>query len=164
MLGVPAQRSLRSGYPAGTRVSPEHDVNPELIQQGKQLFVQSQCVACHTASFITGNSHPLAELRNQKIQPYSDLLLHDMGPGLADTLPQGDASASMWRTAPLWGLGSLSYVQGGADNVRYLHDGRARTLDEAILWHGGEATQSRSLYEQLTAEQRAAVKAFLNSL
>ncbi|MDF3124225.1 di-heme oxidoredictase family protein [Rheinheimera sp. 1928-s] len=164
LLGVPAQRSLRSGYPDGIRVSTEHDVNPQLIAQGKQLFVQSQCVACHTASFTTGNTHPLAELRNQKIQPYSDLLLHDMGPGLADNLPQGKASGSMWRTAPLWGLGSLKYVQGGEDKVRYLHDGRARTLDEAILWHGGEATQSRSLYENLTAEQRTAVKTFLQSL
>ena len=81
-----------------------------------------------------------------------------------DNLPQGKASGSMWRTAPLWGLGSLKYVQGGEDKVRFLHDGRARTLDEAILWHGGEATQSRSLYENMTAEQRTAVKTFLQSL
>ncbi|WP_337843458.1 di-heme oxidoredictase family protein [Rheinheimera sp.] len=164
LLGVPAQRSLRSGYPDGIRVSPEHDVNPELIQQGKQLFVQSQCVACHTASFTTGNTHPLAELRDQRIQPYTDLLLHDMGPGLADNLPQGNASGTMWRTAPLWGLGSLKYVQGGEDKVRYLHDGRARSLDEAILWHGGEASQSRTVYENLSADQRSAIRTFLNSL
>ncbi|WP_204902978.1 di-heme oxidoredictase family protein [Microbulbifer mangrovi] len=164
LLGVPAQRSLRSGYPDGIRVSSEHDVNPAEIALGEQKFTESGCTACHKASFTTSDRHPLAELRNQQIKPYSDLLLHDMGPDLADSLAQGDASGNLWRTAPLWGLGSLKYVQGGEQNVRYLHDGRARTLDEAILWHGGEATQSRLNYEALSANDRAAVKTFLNSL
>jgi len=101
-------------------------------------------------------------------------LLHDMGPGLADTLTEGQAGPGMWRTPPLWGLGSLKYVQSrktGAlegtadpDNVRYLHDGRARTLLEAIAWHDGEAAHSRAAFEALAAADRAAVVAFLDSL
>ncbi|WP_395816471.1 di-heme oxidoredictase family protein [Archangium minus] len=164
LLGVPAQRSLRSGYPDGMRVSPEHDVNPTQINRGSALFAQVQCVACHTAQMKTGANHPLAELRNQTIRPYTDLLLHDMGPWLADTLTEGQAGPRMWRTPPLWGMGSLKYVQGGAQNVRYLHDGRARTLMEAIAWHGGEAENSRNQFEALSKDDRAAVLAFLESL
>ncbi|HVK95715.1 MAG TPA: di-heme oxidoredictase family protein [Noviherbaspirillum sp.] len=164
LIGVPAQRSLRSGYPAGIRVSPEHDVNPEQIVRGSALFAQAKCVSCHTAELKTGNTHPLAELRNQTIRPYSNMLLHDMGPGLADTLPAGRAKPSMWRTAPLWGIGSLGFVQGGEQNVRYLHDGRARTLTEAILWHGGEANSSRLNFESMSKADREAVLAFLKSL
>lgn len=83
LLGVPAQRSLRSGYPDGIRVSPEHDVNPTEIKRGRLLFAQAQCVACHTPQMKTGKNHPFAELRDQTIRPYTNLLLHDMGPGLA---------------------------------------------------------------------------------
>ncbi|QRN94221.1 c-type cytochrome [Archangium violaceum] len=164
LVGVPAQRSLRSGYPEGIRVSPEHDVNPQLIERGSALFAQARCTTCHTPQMTTGNTHPFAELRNQTIRPYTDLLLHDMGPELADTLTEGQAGPSLWRTAPLWGVGSLKYVQGGVQNVRYLHDGRARTLTEAIGWHGGEATASRELFEAFSLEERAAVIAFLESL
>ena len=164
LLAVPAQRSLRSGFPADARVSPEHDVNPTQIARGQALFAQAQCIACHTPQMKTGNNHPFAELRNQVIRPYSNFLLHDMGPGLADTLAEGKASASMWRTAPLWGLGSLNYTQGDAQSVRYLHDGRARTLMEAILWHGGEAAGSRSRFEALPKSDRTDILVFLNSL
>jgi CxxC motif-containing protein (DUF1111 family) len=164
LLGVPAQRSLRSGFPDGIRVSPEHDVDPAQIELGSKLFAQAQCIACHTPQMKTGNNHPLAELRNQIIRPYTNLLLHDMGPGLADTLTEGQAGASLWRTAPLWGLGSLKYVQGGAQNVRYLHDGRARTLEEAIGWHGGEAASSRGKFELFSKENRSALLSFLESL
>ncbi|WP_224365608.1 di-heme oxidoreductase family protein [Hyalangium versicolor] len=164
LLGVPAQRSLRSGYPDGMRVSPEHDVNPTLISRGSTLFAQAQCTACHIAQMKTGTTHPFAELRNQTIHPYTDLLLHDMGTGLADNLTQGQAGPNLWRTPPLWGIGSLKYVQGGAQNVRYLHDGRARTLMEAIGWHGGEATNSRTRFEALSRDDRTAVLAFLESL
>jgi CxxC motif-containing protein (DUF1111 family) len=164
LLGVPAQRSLRSGFPGGIRVSPEHDVDPVQIARGNSLFAQAQCTSCHTPQIKTGNNHPMAELRNQTIRPYSNLLLHDMGPGLADTLAEGEASASMWRTTPLWGIGSLRYVQGGAANVRYLHDGRARTLMEAIAWHGGEADGSRTKFEALSKADRAAILVFLESL
>lgn len=164
LLAVPAQRSLRSGFPDDTRVSPEHDVNPAQVARGSTLFAQAQCVACHTPQLRTSAKHPFAELRDQSIRPYTNLLLHDMGPGLADTLAEGKATASMWRTAPLWGLGSLKYVQGGEQKARYLHDGRARTLTEAILWHGGEAAASRGKFETLSKEDRAALLVFLNSL
>lgn len=164
LIGVPAQRSVRSGYPAGMRVPLEHQINSAQIAQGSTLFGQAGCTACHTPTLMTGKTHPFAELRDQTIHPYSDLLLHDMGPGLADTLTEGNASPSLWRTQPLWGLGSLRFVQGGAQNVRYLHDGRARTLAEAIGWHGGEADASRRRFEALTRDERAAVTAFLESL
>jgi CxxC motif-containing protein (DUF1111 family) len=164
LLGVPAQRSLRSGYLSGIRVSPEHDVDPTQISRGATLFAQARCGTCHTPQLKTGANHPFAELRAQTLHPYTDLLLHDLGAGLADTLTQGQATPSLWRTAPLWGVGSLKYVQGGAQNVRYLHDGRARTLMEAIAWHGGEATGSRDRFEALSKSERSAVLAFLESL
>ncbi|OWQ92274.1 thiol oxidoreductase [Roseateles aquatilis] len=164
LIGVPAQRSLRSGYPAGIRVSPEHDVDPARIAKGSALFAQVKCAVCHTPSMKTGNTHPFAELRGQTIKPYSDLLLHDMGPELADNLTEGKATGALWRTQPLWGIGSLRWVQDGADKTRYLHDGRARTLIEAILWHGGEATRSRSLFEALAKDDREAIVTFLQSL
>ncbi len=164
LLAVPAQRSLRSGFPSDARVSPEHNVDPGKIERGASLFTQANCAACHTATLKTGNTHPLAELRNQTIHPYTNLLLHDMGTGLADNVAEGKAQPNMWRTAPLWGLGSLQYVQNGAQNVRYLHDGRARTLTESILWHGGEADKSRQKFEAFSKDDRSAVIAFLNSL
>ncbi len=169
LIGVPAQRSYRSSWPDGIRVSPEHDVNPAQIAQGKTVFEQANCVACHKATFKTGSTHPFMELRDQTIHPYTDLLVHDMGPDLADGVGQESVPGNMWRTSPLWGLGSLKYVQSGNANgddsfVRYLHDGRATTLNEAILWHGGEATNSRLKYEALSTADRNAVQAFLNSL
>ncbi len=169
LLGVPAPRSVLSGYPAGVFVPALHKVNPTQIAHGARLFAQANCSACHVPQLRTGNTHPLAELRNQVIHPYTDLLLHDMGPGLADTLPQGQAQPGMWRTQPLWGLGYLPYVQSGtvtgsANNVRYLHDGRARTLLEAIEWHDGEAQRSRQAFEALSTQDRADLLAFLNSL
>ena len=181
LIGVPAQRKYASGYATGLRVSPEHNVNPARIASGAALFTQSDCAACHATQMKTGANHPFAELRSQTIHPYSDLLLHDMGPGLADTLTQGSATPSMWRTQPLWGIGSLAYVQesptvnAGPDlphdplsmpisNARYLHDGRARSIFEAILWHDGEAQASRLKFEALTVDQRNDILVFLGSL
>ena len=174
LLGVPAHRMYRSGYTDGVVMPPEHDVDEALIRQGRALFAQVACTGCHVAELKTGSNHRFAELRDQVIHPYSDLLLHDMGPGLADTLTEGQAGPQMWRTQPLWGLGTLKYVQsqntgvleGSADpaSVRYLHDGRARTLLEAIAWHDGEAARSRAAFEALSATDRAAVVAFLDSL
>lgn len=164
LLGVPAQRSLRSGYPAGMRVAVEHDVNPADITKGAALFASTGCTSCHVSELKTGNTHPFAELRNQTIRPYTDLLLHDMGPDLADTVQENKALPSMWRTAPLWGVGTLKFTQGGADKARFLHDGRARTLLEAILWHGGEAEAIRKKFEALPAADRASLIAFLESL
>lgn len=190
LIGVPAQRSLRSGYAPGQRVSVEHQVDPEAIERGKANFMQIGCAGCHRPQMTTGNTHPLAELRNQVIHPYTDMLLHDMGEGLADGITEGDATPRMWRTPPLWGLGLLPYTQdfetelvnrggnllfasgfelndepqGPASNARYLHDGRARTLTEAILWHDGEGRSSRDAFGKLSAEERRDLLTFLRSL
>jgi CxxC motif-containing protein (DUF1111 family) len=181
LIGVPAQRKYSSGYAPGLRVSPEHSFDPARIATGSSLFTQAGCAACHVTSMKTGENHPFAELRNQTIHPYTDLLLHDMGPGLADNLTQGNASPNLWRTQPLWGIGSLAYVQetdavnAGPDlphdpltmpvsRARYLHDGRARSIFEAILWHDGKAQSSRIKFESLTPDQRNSILLFLGSL
>ena len=129
--------------------------------QGEQLFASANCVKCHTPTLTTSVYHPMTELRNQTIHPYTDLLLHDMGPGLADNMGEASASGSEWRTAPLWSIGLTAGVSGGE---AYLHDGRARSLEEAILWHGGEAEASKEIFRNMSATQRAAVIKFLNSL
>jgi CxxC motif-containing protein (DUF1111 family) len=150
------------------------------VQSGETLFEDAGCVSCHRPSMTTSAFHPLAELRNQTIQPYTDLLLHDMGPGLADTLAEGSASGAEWRTAALWGLGHAENVMLGDDKandavslagrsdddtrIGYLHDGRARTIEEAILWHGGEGEASKQAFEAMTAENQRALLAFLQSL
>jgi CxxC motif-containing protein (DUF1111 family) len=105
-------------------------------------------------TLTTGTAHRFAELRGQTIAPYTDLLLHDMGPDLADTYAQGVATQQEWRTAPLWGLGLLASIN---PNVRYLHDGRARTIEEAILWHGGQAAAARDRFKALSAADRQKV-------
>ena len=133
----------------------------ETVQQGARLFVQSQCAACHTTRFETGDTHVIEPLRNQVIFPFTDLLLHDMGPGLADNRPDALASGTEWRTPPLWGIGLVETVNG---HTMFLHDGRARSLEEAILWHDGEAAGSRDLFMSLTAEEREALVKFLESL
>ena len=103
----------------------------------------------------------MPELSNQTIHPYTDLLLHDMGPGLADGRPDFLASGSEWRTAPLWGIGLTAAVNGHAN---FLHDGRARNLTEAILWHVGEAHNVREAFKTLPVSDRNALLTFLNSL
>ena len=134
--------------------------DPE-VKRGARLFVQAQCSACHTPRHETGQGHPLEPLRGQVIYPYTDLLLHDMGEGLADKRPDGLASGSEWRTPPLWGIGLVETVNG---HTMFLHDGRARNLEEAILWHGGEAGESRKKFMGLTREERDALLKFLGSL
>jgi CxxC motif-containing protein (DUF1111 family) len=147
---------------------------------GEDLFSNAGCAQCHRPSMTTSEFHPLAELRNQTIYPYTDMLLHDMGEGLADNLAQGSASGAEWRTAALWGLGHAKSVMLGdskgndtislAGNVNdinrigYLHDGRARTLNEAILWHGGEAEDSKNAYENMSQSNQEALISFLKSL
>ena len=119
---------------------------------GKRLFHALDCAACHRPSLPLGDG---------AIQPYSDLLLHDMGEGLADTVAEGGAEGHEWRTAPLWGLGFRSR---DPDNTRLLHDGRAGTIHEAILWHGGEATASVQRYRQLSAQDLNDLIRFLQEL
>jgi CxxC motif-containing protein (DUF1111 family) len=128
--------------------------------RGAELFEKIGCAACHTPTQHSGPD-PVAGLSDQTFHPYTDLLLHDMGPGLADGRPDGSATGSEWRTAPLWGLGRRVEVTG---RQSFLHDGRARTPTEAILWHAGEAAQARKRFEHLSASDRAALAAFLNSL
>jgi CxxC motif-containing protein (DUF1111 family) len=130
------------------------------VQRGKQLFADANCAACHVAELHTGD-HEISALVDQTIHAYTDLLLHDMGPGLADNRPDFQASGSEWRTTPLWGLG---LVQTVLPYSGYLHDGRARTLEEAILWHGGEAEESKEAFRTLSADDRAALVQFLRSL
>ena len=137
------------------------DPEDETVQEGARLFMQSLCSLCHTPMHTTGADHPLAPLRDQTIFPFTDLLLHDMGPGLADKRPDGAATGSEWRTPPLWGIGLVETVNG---HTMFLHDGRARNLEEAILWHGGEAEESRQSFMRLTAEQRDTLIRFLESL
>lgn len=137
-----------------------HADDPD-TRAGRVLFFQSGCASCHRPSLTTAPDavHPL--LANQVIWPYTDLLLHDMGEDLADHRPDGKADGSEWRTSPLWGIGLTQEVN---NRVFFLHDGRARTLEEAILWHGGEASASRQQYSALPAAQRAQLLRFLQSL
>jgi CxxC motif-containing protein (DUF1111 family) len=144
-LGVPARRGA--------------DTAPVLA--GKNLFYQAGCQSCHTAQFTTAADAAEPELANQTIRPYSDLLLHDMGAGLADNRPEFLASGREWRTPPLWGIGLTETVNG---HTQFLHDGRARNLLEAILWHGGEAEAAKQHVLTFNASERSALLAFLNSL
>ncbi len=137
------------------------DVDDSQVREGAQLFAQANCIACHTPQHVTDEWHPVRPLRGQTIYPYTDLLLHDMGEGLADGRPDGLATGSEWRTPPLWGIGLVKTVSG---HTMFLHDGRARGLEEAILWHGGEAQASRDAFTLLSAEERAALLRFLESL
>ncbi len=132
-----------------------------VVRRGETLFVQLNCASCHVPEMRTGNHEGISELSNQTIRPYTDLLLHDMGEGLADHRPVFEASGRDWRTAPLWGIGLVEKVNG---HTCFLHDGRARNFSEAILWHGGEANAARESYRHLSKKDRDAVIAFLQSL
>lgn len=128
---------------------------------GKQRFEEIGCVACHVPKFTTGTGGDLPALSGQVIRPYTDLLLHDMGDGLADGRPDHEATGKEWRTPPLWGVGLIEVVN---QHTYYLHDGRARNLEEAILWHQGEAQQANERFQRLPKADRQAVLAFLRSL
>jgi CxxC motif-containing protein (DUF1111 family) len=128
--------------------------------RGEQLFVDIGCAGCHAPTLTTGTTHPVPALRNQVIHPFTDLLLHDMGSGLTDNRTSFNASGAEWRTPPLWGLGLRDTVN---TSTRLLHDGRARTVAEAILWHGGEALAARDAFRALTAIDRQALLQFLSS-
>ncbi len=145
LLAVPARRNLEG----------------KQEQQGERLFYQAQCVACHLPRQVTGSASPHTEHNNKVIHPYTDLLVHDMGAGLADNRPDFAANGQEWRTPPLWGIGLVKNVN---KHTFFLHDGRARNLMEAILWHGGEAQASKESVLKLSQEQRDALVAFLESL
>ena len=137
------------------------NVDDPRVRRGAELFVRTGCAACHTPRHVTGDDHPVEALRNQTIFPFTDLLLHDMGEGLADGRPDGLASGREWRTPPLWGIGLVAVVNG---HTMFLHDGRARSLEEAILWHGGEGQAARDGFMALTAKERESLLQFLRSL
>lgn len=144
-LAVPARRNL----------------NDPINRRGEQLFVEANCGKCHIQEMTTGLLKDVPEVSNQKIRPYTDLLIHDMGEGLSDGRPDYLASPTEWRTPPLWGIGLAQLVNG---YTFFLHDGRARTYEEAILWHGGEAERSREFFRKLPKSDREAMVAFLKSL
>lgn len=131
------------------------------VLRGKYLFREMNCSGCHRPEMNTGTDGTIAALHNQKIWPYTDLLLHDMGAALADGRPDYLAGGSEWRTPPLWGIGMIPTVNG---HSFLLHDGRARNLEEAILWHGGEAENAREGFKKLSKEDRDAMVEFLESL
>lgn len=133
----------------------------EEVLKGKKAFLEIGCASCHVPKHKTGIHPDHPELSNQTIFPYTDLLLHDMGPELADGRPDWKASGTEWRTPPLWGIGLIETVSG---HTFFLHDGRARDLEEAILWHGGEAEQAKSKFKALPKSEREHLIKFLNSL
>ncbi|WP_158799208.1 di-heme oxidoredictase family protein [Pedobacter sp. L105] len=133
------------------------------IVHGKALFAQVSCAKCHNPQFKTGTFADVPLLSNQTIHPYTDLLLHDMGTDLADGRTDYLASGSEWRTPPLWGIGLVSLVNNN-NGMFLMHDGRARTIEEAILWHGGEAANSKQAFTKLSKADRDALIKFVNDL
>ncbi len=144
-LGVPARRNVD---------------DPQVLA-GKTLFHRAGCQSCHVPQFTTAADAAEPELANQLIRPYTDLLLHDMGEGLADDRAEFEANGREWRTPPLWGIGLTQAVSG---HTQFLHDGRARNLLEAILWHGGEAEKARQIVLGYDQNERTALLSFLESL
>ena len=144
-IGVPARRNADNAQ----------------VKQGESLFKSAGCSSCHTPKFTTGENSHSPYLAKQTIYPYTDLLLHDMGEALADHRPEFSASGREWRTPPLWGIGLTKTVSADAS---FLHDGRARTILEAILWHGGEASAAREQVVNMSREEREALLEFLRSL
>jgi len=148
-------------YTRTLAVPARRDWTNEVMRRGGTLFRQLDCAACHTPEWTTGDWPEFPELSGQTIRPYTDLLLHDLGDGLADGRPVFGASGREWRTPPLWGIGLVETVNG---HSFFLHDGRARSLAEAILWHGGEAEAAKERFRRLSRPDREALVKFLQSL
>lgn len=150
-----------AAYCAAIAVPARRNVNDQNVLKGKKIFKEIRCNSCHIEKYTTGKHPTLPGLSNQVIRPYTDLLLHDMGSGLADGRPEFLANGEEWRTPPLWGIGLFETVN---DHSYYLNDGRARNLEEAILWHGGEAENNKLAFKNLTKEDRDCLILFLKSL
>lgn len=148
-------------YARNLGVPERRNVADPVVLRGKEVFYATGCQSCHTPKFVTNRLKGQPEQSFQLIWPYTDLLLHDMGEGLADQRPEGRASGTEWKTPPLWGIGLNAQIAG---RTEFLHDGRARTLMEAILWHGGEAQAQRDAVVGLSQADRDAMTAFLESL
>jgi len=155
------QLSRMMVYMSAISVPKRRDYNTYNVLKGKELFNELACVTCHVNNFSTSNFELLPQISNVTIRPYSDFLLHDMGDELADHRSDFLANGNEWRTQPLWGLGMIEFVN---DHTFLLHDGRARNIEEAILWHGGEAASSKNDFMNLKAEEREQLLRFLNSL
>ena len=155
------QMSRIMTYMGAISVPVRRDYMKYNVLKGKELFNEMDCIKCHVNNFTTGEFELLPQIENVVIRPYSDFLLHDMGDDLADNRPEFLANGNEWRTQPLWGLGMIEFVN---DHTFLLHDGRARNIEEAILWHGGEAETSKNKFMNASAEQREQVLSFLNSL
>lgn len=152
---------LVSFYSKNLAVPERRDVNAPTILHGKRLFYDAGCASCHRPKYVTHRLNDQPEQSFQLIWPYTDMLLHDMGDGLADGRPESEASGREWRTPPLWGVGLTQMVSG---HTYFLHDGRARNLVEAILWHGGEADTARANFMELDRNDRNALVDFVRSL
>ena len=135
--------------------------NDPAVIRGKVIFNQISCTGCHRSELKTSYS-PINSLSNKTFAPYTDLLLHDMGPGLDDGYTEGSAKTSEWRTPPLWGIGLSENSQGG--NLFLMHDGRAKSIEQAILMHGGEGQKSKYAFEKLSKEDKQALLKFIKSL
>ncbi len=144
-LGVPARRNV---------------YDPQVVR-GEKLFKKIGCIACHVPEMQTGDNDEVPQLAHQQIRPYTDLLLHDMGDGLADGRQDFLATGNEWRTPPLWGIGLVKTVN---KHNLLMHDGRARGFEEAVLWHGGEAQKSKERFKKLSKKERKELLAFLGSL
>ncbi len=143
------------------KAPPRRDIGDPGVISGERAFEQAGCVSCHVSELRTGPS-AIEALDRATFRPYSDFLLHDMGAGLDDRYTEGSAETSEWRTPPLWGIGLAADSQGG--QARFLHDGRAASLEEAILLHGGEAAASRTRFTEMSEQDQADLLAFLESL
>lgn len=148
-------------YSSTLAVPGRRDWRSQEVLKGKDLFLKANCQKCHVQKYKTGTHPKFDALSNQTIYPYTDLLLHDMGEGLADGRPEYLANGQEWRTAPLWGIGLIETVNG---HTEFLHDGRARNLEEAVLWHGGEAEASKENFRMMSAEERTQLILFVKSL
>ncbi|WP_299747864.1 di-heme oxidoredictase family protein [uncultured Tateyamaria sp.] len=152
---------LVSFYSSNLGVPARRDIDDPQVLRGKQVFYETGCISCHTPKHVTHRLDGQPEQSFQLIWPYTDLLLHDMGPGLADNRPEARANGQEWRTPPLWGVGLTETVSG---HTLFLHDGRARNLLEAVLWHGGEAKPHKQTVIDMPPPDRAALIRFLESL
>ncbi|MGB1042378.1 MAG: di-heme oxidoredictase family protein [Tenacibaculum sp.] len=155
------QFSKISLYMAAISVPKRRNFKEQNVLNGKQIFRDLKCVSCHVDNFTTGTNTILPQINNIVIKPFSDFLLHDMGDELADNRGDFLANGKEWRTQPLWGLGLIETVN---KHTFLLHDGRARNIEEAILWHGGEAQASKEAFTKLTKTKRDELLAYLNSL
>ncbi len=150
-----------SFYTKSVAVPARRNTTNSIVIVGENIFRAAKCNACHRETIVTSTLSGVPSVSNQIIHPYTDLLLHDMGAGLADNRPEFSANGTEWRTAPLWGIGLTRVVNGHSN---FLHDGRARNLMEAIMWHGGEATNSVNYVKALSSSQRESLIKFLESL